>query len=310
LLVSPPYQAADRFLLVESTMPPTYRLAVMADIHGNLPGFEAVMADLQQYQPLDGFLVAGDVVGGPGQETILQRLMELKAVMVQGNGEELLLSLADGGAPEYICTAQQFALIRWTYAHLSPQSLAFLHTIPLQRVFTLPEADPIYIVHRSNQERPELANLSGVRELADEMLALAPEPVVVFGHTHWPCQVRRGSRQVLNPGAVMFPENGYIGAQYALLNWDRNQWEAELHSLPYDLNHLRQDYEESGFLDTGPLARVYIEDVFRGKDTLHAFANLCRKLAVQAGVECLPYFPDAIWKKAAETFPWDSSLVE
>jgi len=288
-------------------MPPNYRLAVMADIHGNLPGFEAVMADLQQYQPLDGFLAAGDIVGGPGQEVILQRLIALHAVMVQGNGEELLLSVADGSAPDYVFTAQQFALIRWTYAHLSPQSLAFLHTVPLQRVFHLPEADPIYIVHRANQEKIELANLSGVKELADKMLALAPEPVVVFGHTHWPCQERRGSRLALNPGAVMFPENGYIGAQYALLNWDGKRWETELHNLAYDLNDLRRDYVESGFLDTGPLARIYIQDAYSGKDSLHAFANHCRKLAVQAGGESLPYFSDEVWRQAAQTFPWNSS---
>ncbi len=260
-------------------MPPIYRLAVMADIHGNLPGFEAVMDDLQQYQPLDGILVAGDVVGGPGQEVILQRLIELQAVMVQGNGEELLLSVADGSAPDYIYFAQQFALIRWACTHLSPQSLDYLRTVPLQRVFSLPGADPIYIMHRSDHEGLELANLQGVKELADEMLALAPEPVVVFGHTHRPCQEWRGNRLALNPGAIMFPENGYIGAQYALLNWDGKLWTAELHSLPYDLNDLRRDYEESRFLDTGPLARIYLEDAFSGIDTLHAFANHCRKLA-------------------------------
>jgi predicted phosphodiesterase len=287
-------------------MSTTYRLAVMADIHGNLPGFEAVMADLQQYQPLDGFLVAGDIVGGPGQEAILQRLISLHAVMVQGNGEELLLSVANGSAPGYVFTAQQFALIRWTYAHLSPQSLALLHTIPPQQVFHLTGADPIFMVHRSNQEKLELANLPGVKELADEMLSLAPEPVVVFGHTHWPCQKRRGSRLALNPGAVMFPENGYVGSQYALLNWDGKRWEAELHCLPYDLNDLRRDYEESGFLDTGPLARIYIEDAYSGQDTLHAFANHCRKLAESAGAAGLPYFPDKVWQQAAETFPWDN----
>jgi putative phosphoesterase len=287
-------------------MSPTYRLAVMADIHGNLPGFEAVMADLQSHQPLNGILVAGDVVGGPGQEVIIQWLMELQAVMVQGNGEELLLSVADGSAPDYIYIAQQFALIRWVCTHLNPQSLDFLRTVPLQRVFSLPGADPIYIIHRSNQESLELANLQGVKELADEMLALAPEPVVVFGHTHWPCQEWRGNRLALNPGAVMFPENGYVGAQYALLNWDGKRWEAELHSLPYDLDDLRRDYQESGFLDTGPLARVYIEDVYSGKDTLYAFANHCRKLAQAAGAAGLPYFSDEIWQRAAETFSWDN----
>ncbi len=287
-------------------MPPTYRLAVMADIHGNLPGFEAVMADLQAHQPLDGILVAGDVVGGPGQEVILQRLIELEAVMVQGNGEELLLSVADGSAPDYIYIAQQFALIRWVCTHLSPQSLAFLRAVPLQRVVNLPGADPISIMHRSNQESLELANLQGVKELTDEMLALAPEPVVVFGHTHRPCQERRGNRLVLNPGAVMFPENGYVGSQYALLNWDGKLWTAEFHSLPYDLNELRQSYEESGFLDTGPLARIYLEDAFSGIDTLHAFANHCRKLAQAAGTAGLPYFQDKVWQRAAETFSWDN----
>ena len=104
----------------------------------------------------------------------------------------------------------------------------------------------------------------------------------------------------------MFPENGYVGSQYALLNWDGSRWEAELCSLSYDLNDLRRDYAESRFLDTGPLARIYLEDAFSGIDTLHAFASHCRKLAESAGCTDLPYFPDEIWQYAAESFPWDN----
>jgi len=85
----------------------------MADIHGNLPGFEAVVADLQQHQPLDGFLVAGDIVGGPGQEAILQRLMALHAVIAHGNGEVGALQVADGSAPAYVFATRQFSLVRW-----------------------------------------------------------------------------------------------------------------------------------------------------------------------------------------------------
>jgi len=94
-------------------MSPAYRLAVMADIYGNLPAFKAVMADLRQYTPLDGFLVAGDIVGGPGQEAILQRLMALKIVVAHGNGEVSALQVADGHALDYVYTAQQFSLLRW-----------------------------------------------------------------------------------------------------------------------------------------------------------------------------------------------------
>jgi len=42
------------------------RLAVLADVHGNLPALEAVLADVQQHS-VDGIIVAGDLVGGGPQ---------------------------------------------------------------------------------------------------------------------------------------------------------------------------------------------------------------------------------------------------
>ena len=40
------------------------RIAVLADIHGNLPALRAVLAEIDQ-DPVDAIVVAGDVVGGP-----------------------------------------------------------------------------------------------------------------------------------------------------------------------------------------------------------------------------------------------------
>jgi len=288
-------------------MPPTYRLAVMADIHGNLPGFEAVMADLQQYQPLDGFLAAGDIVGGPGQEIILQRLMALHAVIAHGNGEVSVLQVVNGSAPAYVFTASQFSLLRWVVEQLSPQSLAFLRSQPAQAVLTLPGAQAVRVVHGSPRSVDELVNPLRSPALLAEVMALAAEPVVVFGHTHWPFQARLDDgRLALNPGAVCFPEDGYIGAQYALLNWDGVQWTAQHHTVPYNLDEFRRSYRESGFLAVSPLCRIYLEDIYSGKDTLHDFFNLCQRLAVAAGCADLPYFPDEVWQQAAATFPWDN----
>ena len=42
------------------------RLAVLADVHGNLPALEAVLADVQRYD-VDGVIVAGDTIGGGPQ---------------------------------------------------------------------------------------------------------------------------------------------------------------------------------------------------------------------------------------------------
>ncbi len=103
---------------------PSYRLAVLADIHGNQPAFEAVMADIKRHGSPDAILVAGDITGGPGQQAILQRLFEAQAIMIQGNGEQAIAQLANHSAPQAYFTTHQFSLIRWAHEHLSPEQRA------------------------------------------------------------------------------------------------------------------------------------------------------------------------------------------
>lgn len=40
------------------------RIAVLADVHGNLPALRAVLRDIDA-DPVDAIVVGGDVVGGP-----------------------------------------------------------------------------------------------------------------------------------------------------------------------------------------------------------------------------------------------------
>jgi len=52
------------------------KLAILADIHANLPALEAVLADVQQYD-VDGIIVAGDLIGGGPHADLLQVIVEL-----------------------------------------------------------------------------------------------------------------------------------------------------------------------------------------------------------------------------------------
>ena len=59
------------------------RIAVLSDIHGNLPALEAVLAALA---PFDAVWQLGDVVGyGPEPDAVVARLRELGATGVRGN---------------------------------------------------------------------------------------------------------------------------------------------------------------------------------------------------------------------------------
>ena len=72
------------------TLEGSLRLAILADVHGNLPALEAVLADACA-QGVDGFVVAGDLlVGGPFPVETLDRLRTLDAWSIRGRGPNLL----------------------------------------------------------------------------------------------------------------------------------------------------------------------------------------------------------------------------
>jgi predicted phosphodiesterase len=294
-----------------------YRLALLADIHGNLAALEAVLNDIHPYEPLDGILILGDIVCGPDQQAVLRRLVELNAVMIQGNNELALARMAAGTAPNYVYTSKQFALRRWAMNHLEPGELDLVRDLPEQRVFHLPGADPIRMVHGSPRDVNELV-LPPCQEKyfykfqwytqekrpapMEEIFALADEPVTVFGHTHLPWFDRRDGRLGMNPGAVNYPENGFIGAQYALLTWDGYHWQPEFHAVPYDLEAVRRSNEESGFLAASALARIFLKELLSGKDIMPDLFALADRLSEEAGCADLPYIRDDIWDEAVKSF--------
>ncbi|MFN8372996.1 MAG: metallophosphoesterase family protein [Anaerolineae bacterium] len=75
------------------------RLAVLADIHGNLPALEAVLADIQPFN-VDQVVVAGDNINmGPYSVEVMERIMGY-AVM-RGNHEYYLLDHQTPRAPAH-----------------------------------------------------------------------------------------------------------------------------------------------------------------------------------------------------------------
>ena len=274
-------------------MPRPYKLAILSDIHGNLTAFEAVLADLKKYSPIDGIIVAGDIIGGPGQEEILQRLREMNAVMIQGNWDHRIVTIDDGTAPGHFYTASQHLLIRWLHAHLSSEAMQFLHTLPEQRTFHPDGADPIRIVHGSPRHIAEKVYPQSEDQL-NEVLSLVLEPVVIFGHTHVQWQVSRHGRLALNPGAL-FNSHNCPGAQYALLCWGGSAWSVFPMMVPYDKEKVREAFQATGFLSVGPLPKLFLYVMNTGNSVEQSFIKYAKEKAEEAGYNHWPYIPDEIW---------------
>ncbi len=279
-----------------------YRLAVLSDVHGNLRTLEAILADLHRHGPVDALLVAGDMICGPREAEALSCLSEQGAVMILGNNEHEVLRLENGSAPDYMYSALQFSLYRWGWRHLAPGQIELLRGLPEQRVIELPGAPAIRMVHGSPRRVDEPVHPSSL----EKMLPLYSEQVLICGHIHKPWQAQLRDRLIFNPGAASGSQAGRVEANYALLDWDGKQWTVTIQAVDSDLDLLRQDYRESGLLDSGPLARVILINTCRASSQAgYSFYRYAWRLAEDEGCGQMPYIPDEIWQKAEKTFQWE-----
>lgn len=285
------------------------RLAILADIHANLPALEAVVSDLTLMN-VQQVLVAGDLLGGPKPEETLRLLRSLDPQMIRGNGDTYLLQYRAGRAPIYWYTSKAFASIRWHYRHSIRETLEFIETLPEQRVFKKPKIPAVRVVHGSPSDPSESILPDFKPDLLKRALAETTEPVLVCGHTHLSWHSWQAGRLALNPGAVGCPLNGDTNAQYALLDWDGEQWHIEHRRVAYDLELIRRDYTESGLLiEGGAFARACLCSIESGRNIMEEFLTFARQLLGKSGANHNGFLPDEIWDQATDQFAWPEYLT-
>jgi predicted phosphodiesterase len=300
------------------------RIAILADIHGNLPALEVVLSDIRA-EKIDGIVVAGDTTGGPDPVETFDRLRALNVWVIRGNSEDYFLTFDTGDAPEAWRESDQWATMRWLYHRFDRETLDYVAALPHQRVVALDNAAPIRIVHGSLDDPTQHLvpqgdpptvrtfqraglSITGRRAVsADHALAHTREMVLVCGHSHIAWQWTNDGRFVLNPGSVGGPINGDPRAQYALLTWQTGGWQAEHRALEYDVGRVRAAYEDSGLLAAGgAFARAYLRGIETGRNFPGYFLHHVYGLAAEDGYVGNPVVPEDVWERAVASFDWQN----
>src|SRR4051812_18678545 len=117
------------------------RIAVLSDIHANLPALDAVLADAGA---VDGVWHLGDVVGyGPDPDGVIARLRDVGAVGVRGNHD----AAAAGGSQIDWFNPDARRAMEWTRSAISRDSVSWLEGLPERRALETCE-----LVHGSLRE--------------------------------------------------------------------------------------------------------------------------------------------------------------
>jgi diadenosine tetraphosphatase ApaH/serine/threonine PP2A family protein phosphatase len=232
-------------------------LAVIADIHGNMPALEAVIADLDEVAP-DEILVGGDLVGrGPEGGRVVATVRERGWATIRGNHEDYLLDFRRGKVPDAWQGQNQWAASRWMAAELDEAAAEFLRDLPL--TITPRIGEGLLLVHGSPASYNEGLGPWTPDSALSRHLRAADRPLLVCAHTHRPMHRVVAEGEVVNVGSVGLPFNGDRRAQYGLFHRDGGQWKVELRQVEYDLEEILAIYRSSGFSAAGGVTARLLE---------------------------------------------------
>lgn len=228
------------------------KVALISDVHANLPALEAVLASAHQ-AGAEAIWCMGDIVGyGPDPEAVVARLREAGTVSVMGNHDAAVvgrLSLSD-------FNPYAAAAARWTAGTISPETAGYLAGLP-----TVEKDDTVTRCHGTLAD--PLWRYFDSFEAANEHFARQETPCSIVGHTHIPMFVRKqgdviepsvprdgevfeldGGPVCVNPGGVGQPRDGDSRAAWALLDTDEGR--VTFFRVPYDIATTQRRIREAG----------------------------------------------------------------
>jgi putative phosphoesterase len=208
------------------------RVALLADVHGNLHALESVLSDAAA-AGCDTVWMAGDWVGyGAFPEECVRRLRAAGAEAVVGDMDREVLRAAEGSLPGD-APAEKRAALRHAAAALSDESLAYLGSLPESRRLTAASLTAL-LVHGSPERIDERLRRDGADERLAELARRAGTRLVVCGHTHAAMEREVACTRFLNPGSVGRPGDGDPRAAWAELRLERGEARFAPRRLAYD----------------------------------------------------------------------------
>ena len=257
------------------------RIAVIADVHANVPALEAVLEDVATLG-VDRLVVNGDSVNrGPGNAEAMRLLQGVAQEGTLGNHDDLMRMWVekDPSLPR-----EWFEDDFWASAGLAATELQEAGQIPVIRRLPLTVsvevggAPSVLVAHGSPRHYREGYGRFLTDEAISEITQMHPADVLVGSHTHRPLLRRWGHYLVLNTGAVGSPFNGDPRAQYLVLTLEEGRWQPQFRRVAYDREAALRAFVDSGYLELGGLsARIFFEELRNARSYLVPFLMWCEE---------------------------------
>jgi putative phosphoesterase len=225
------------------------RVAIVTDIHANLPALEACREAVRAIG-VDAVYCGGDLVGyGPHPNEVCRLIEERGIPTIYGNYDfAIARDLTDCGCAYVDQHDRELGQrsVDWTLSHTDRASKDFMRGLPFDLRFPLGD-QRIRLVHGSPRKVNEYLFEDKPQRTFERIAALADCDVLVFGHTHKPWIHSYGGVLFVNCGSVGKPKDGDPRAAFAVLELDtEGKVSASVERVPYDAASVAREVAAAG----------------------------------------------------------------
>lgn len=275
------------------------RIALLSDVHANLPALEAVLSEIKKHRP-ERMISLGDQVNlGPCPRETLALLKSEGVECIHGNHERYVLR-AMAGDPGY--SGANFHFLRWNAKLLTPEEITFPETIRLSDSVLCTHAmpgDDRFPVYEHRLAYPKLREID----------AGLQQPLhILCGHGHNPTFYAFPNLTVHSIGSVGCMDEGAPGiAPYVIAEVEEKGFSLRPYYVAYDTKRLPPLFLSSGLKDWCPImARIALTQMMQNVDIIVGFVSSATAIAEARGEQ---HISQQTWEEADRRFKWPDGLT-
>jgi len=234
------------------------RIALISDVHANLPALDAVLDDIAARGDADATYHLGDLVGyAPWPNEVVARVRARHIAGVAGNYDSTVATDYKHCGCRYDDPRQEelsHVSYEWTRRHVTPETKRSLAELPF-RIDVRPAGGhtagaTLVLVHGA----PTLNTVYWTDDRSDDFCAkmiagagVRHGDLLAFGHTHVPWTRTVGGVHLVNTGSVGRPKDGDSRACYAIVELDPARAATiEFRRVAYDVDRAVAAIDASG----------------------------------------------------------------